>query len=846
MLQYYAMRCQYRKDPMGVDTGNLTFSWCIQTDEENWRQEACRIRVLCEEGTLIFDSGETRTIRQNGLYWNVEGLQSNTRYFWQVKVRDSKGRSYPWSRKAPFATGILEKDNWAGRLICGNTVPDWVPARGTLWFRKDFFAEQQPGLAFVHVASAGIHELYLNGNRMGNRLMAPSRTNLRGYKRLRYVSYDITAFVKPGRNVLGIWLDAGWTRQSDVLPAVTAQIELRGNGTDTTISTDETWICRKSLCEHIGGNYEWSDFGGERIDGRESPDWMATEPTVDAWYPVTVLPQRPEISWDSSEGDRVQQRISPCTVSNTPGCARIDMGRNYTGWVQLRLRGGSPGDVVQIRTSDKEEEEMSFGQCSEYVFAGQEGVFCNRFQYAAGRYITVRGLKKPLRKSDVIGLAIGTVLPQHGFLQTDLTLQDQIFALDGETFRANTMGGVICDCPHRERLGYGESGTSNLWGPGTHVFDTRAFVRQMFENWRDVQYANGYMPHVAPNFFGGGGISWGSCLTFTLWQTYQYMRDRNLLEENLLALYHWADYLLRYVKDGLLQCPPEESDSHLGFLGDWAYYEGNDLSGSAQADFFNNCQAARVLRVTADIAQVLGDDGRCQWYRAHWCTLGKAIHARYFDKETHRYFSGEQRYAAVALCAGIVPTEELAAVQQSMVHSLREKGYMDGGSVGTVLIYQALEEAEGGAQALFSWLQSEEMPGYGWFLICGENTLPELWSRENFAGGSRIHTCYSGVSGWYVRSLVGLRPDPENENTFTLTPFFPADMNTLSWQGDYGWGPLAVRWTREAQSILYEVSIPPNLSVAVKAPAGWYMENPGVWGSGTHSSRFYSVAKAIR
>jgi len=48
-------------------------------------------------------------------------------------------------------------------------------------------------------------------------------------------------------------------------------------------------------------------------------------------------------------------------------------------------------------------------------------------------------------------------------------------------------------------------------------------------------------------------------------------------------------------------------------------------------------------------------------------------------------------------------------------------------------------------------------PSYGYFLKRGEATWPEYW---NVDVPSRIHTCYTGVSSWFTKSLAGIRPDP--------------------------------------------------------------------------------------
>ena len=57
--------------------------------------------------------------------------------------------------------GLLQKEDWTGPWI---KHPD-APTAKHLWFRKNLILDKAVRSAFIHVASLGYHELYVNGTR---------------------------------------------------------------------------------------------------------------------------------------------------------------------------------------------------------------------------------------------------------------------------------------------------------------------------------------------------------------------------------------------------------------------------------------------------------------------------------------------------------------------------------------------------------------------------------------------------------------------------------------------------------------------------------------------------------
>lgn len=63
---------------------------------------------------------------------------------------------------------------------------------------------------WVEVASLGYHDLYVNGMRVGDRVLQPAVSQID--KRALRVAYDVTPYVRQGRNEVLLWLGQGWGR----------------------------------------------------------------------------------------------------------------------------------------------------------------------------------------------------------------------------------------------------------------------------------------------------------------------------------------------------------------------------------------------------------------------------------------------------------------------------------------------------------------------------------------------------------------------------------------------------------------------------------------------------------
>ena len=68
------------------------------------------------------------------------------------------------------------------------------------YLRKEFQSSSVVKRATLHISGLGMYELYINGKRIGDRVLAPNPTDYR--KSFFYNTHDVTQQIKDGKNAI--------------------------------------------------------------------------------------------------------------------------------------------------------------------------------------------------------------------------------------------------------------------------------------------------------------------------------------------------------------------------------------------------------------------------------------------------------------------------------------------------------------------------------------------------------------------------------------------------------------------------------------------------------------------
>ena len=151
----------------------------------------------------MWDSGKNDS-RNLLVAYAGKKLQPFTRYYWKVICSDMEYKETA-SPVSYFETGMMGMQHWQGAWIGDGKDIHYGPAP---YFRKEFKTGKKVKSARAYIAAAGLYELYINGEKIGDHCLAPLYT--RFDRRNLYVAYDVTSQLQNGDNAIGVLLGNGW------------------------------------------------------------------------------------------------------------------------------------------------------------------------------------------------------------------------------------------------------------------------------------------------------------------------------------------------------------------------------------------------------------------------------------------------------------------------------------------------------------------------------------------------------------------------------------------------------------------------------------------------------------
>lgn len=838
----YDLQCEYLINPLGIDNPyrldqiddfqgfSPLVSWKIEDREENDKQQAYRIVVTDVYGEPVWDSGIQNSSRQH-CFIPDSIIASSTFYRWRVGVYNKNQYSCVWSKWACFSIGLLKND-WKGKWI----KHSFAPEESHIWFRKEFdLAESEVGTepVFTYVASMGYHELYVNGEKVDNRVLAPAVSRLD--KRVFYVTYDICSLLKGGKNVIAVNYAPGWS-MNDYFSRRIGQgllVQIYGNGKDFSLFSDSTWRCEESYSRNIG-RFDFMNMGGELVDGTKyTEEWMKPEFDDKHWgYAVeTMVSGQPILSSQMTDPSMIIDFIpakvlsiitdSTETSDSRRTIYRVDMEQEFTGFLDAGFDGLERGDTVEIMISMRNENpkfvEATYGigdkvieeqqQKHLYIARGEEGeTFRNRFNYFAGRYIHFRGLRKAPELRNINGLAISSAAEATASFECSDTLYNRIFALDRYTYQMCHTEGVTVDCPNRERLGYGPEGAyQTMWGLGLPYFCSAAHYVKNVRDWADVQSENGFINNVAPQISNMYGcVLNGTAVLNIAWEHFRLYGDKRILELAYPIGKKWLGFLSNHIKDGMLV----RYADHGYFLGEWVspgpVFE---YAETEEALFFNNCAYAMTLDFMLKIGRALGEHQDVAANSKKLAILRRALHHSFYNPENGSYLKGDQIRTSFALYAGIVPEGLTGKMEKHLVDKLDGQGYIDIGSFGRYPFYKTILKSPDCLEVVGKLLGKKDYPGYGYFVEKDCTTFPEMWEIDQ-PNSTVIHTSYTGISAFFIKGLAGIREGSCGSDTILIAPEPVSGLSECKAEVETPYGTVKSNWKKVDDGISYRFTVP--------------------------------------
>lgn len=823
-LAPYALECEARLNPVGIDTPKPLLSWKVRSAIGGDRQTAYQILIatsiekLAPGSADLWDSGRIAGAATSSIPYKGSALRSLTRYWWKVRVWDAGAQPSEWSPAAQWTTALIAPDNWRAGWI---THPTHALRSGPLpIFRKDFPIDKPVRRALVLVSGLGFHELHINGTRVGDHVLAPAWTNYRAT--VYYETFDVTSLVRQGANAVGVILGNGfynvaggrYTKYTGSFGQPRLSVQLRiemQDGSVRDVVTDSSWRV-------TDGPIVFSCiFGGEDYDARlEQPGWDRPGFDDSKWLrPTGVEAPGGVMQAQSSPPIRVQRRYhSNSSKEVSPGVHVYDLGQNFAGWPKVTVSGAAgdhvriiPGELLDAKglvTQRSSGEPVSFTYTAKG--SGRE-TWAPQFTYYGFRYLQVEGTAKV---EDIGGEFVHLDAPRAGNFSCSKDLFNRIHELIDTAARSN-LQHVLTDCPHREKLGWLE--VAHLMGPSMlYNWDLRTFLPKIARDMREAQTVDGLVPDIAPEYvvFRGGfrdSPEWGSASVLIPRLAWQWYGDRRTIENSWRMMTSYSAYLGAQAKDRILSFG----------LGDW-YDIGPRPPGASQLTP-QGLTATAIwlddLRALRDGARLLGREADARRYSIEYDAVLAAFQRTFYKPVERTYATGSQTSLAMPLALGLAPVEARRVLADKLVADIRAKGnHTTAGDVGYHYVIRALIDA-GRNDVVFDLANQTKAPSYAAQLAAGATSLTEAWDAN--PNSSQNHVMLGHIEQWFWAGLAGIRPDP-GLATVTIRPEPVGDVEWVKAKWETFRGPVVVEWRLEDKSFRVEVEIPPGMTANVQLP----------------------------
>ena len=820
------LRCEYLENPMGLDIPQPRLFWKMNKSAKGAAQTGYEIlaatskELLDKDSADLWKTGMVKSSQSIQVVYAGKPLGSGQKVFWKVRIWDEAGMLSGWSEVANWEMALLPQAigeaTWIGAppVFATNSLKYAAP-----FFRKEVKLSKKIKQARAYISGLGYYELYINGSKAGDHVLAPNQTNYdrrqqEPFEETRagnmgttvlYETHDITTLLKQGENALGVILGNGWYRQADRpddqrflfdTPRFFARFIIDyDDGQQEVFNSDANW--KTSLGPILYNGIH----SGEIYDARkELTGWNEPGYTDIAWAnAIEVRKPTGILKAQNAPPDRVIQTLKPISVRETGGAIRYDLGQMISGWARLKITGEKGTKIKLVFT---EEFGPTYGQTDTYILKGQgTEIWEPRFTWHAFRYVDVIGASSKLTLENLEGRVVNAAVSPAGSFECSNELFNNILKNYRWTQLGNMHGGVPTDCPHRERRGYTGDGQISSQA-AIYNFDMASFYGKWIADIRDGQnHKTGYVPNTTPYDGGGGGTPWGAAYIIIPWYMYQYYGDSSMLKQHYEGMKHWINFMKNSLNNkGIL--------SNQG-LGEWVPPDIVEID----PDYVNTCYYYWCTKLMAHIADVLHNPEDSKYFQQLFNKAANDLKQVYFHEDSAIYSVGRQGANTYPLGFGFATKETEDVIFEKLLEILlKNKLHFDTGILGTPLLLQVLTE-NGRPDLAYTLMNQRDFPSFGYMLEKGATTI---W--ETFQGDvSHSHPMFGSVCEWFYKYLGGIVADPASP-AFKHTIIKPWPVSGLDYvRTSYPslYGLIKTDWTLNENDYNLSVTIPTNTTATV-------------------------------
>ena len=707
-----------------------------------------------------------------------------------------------------------------GRLCSGNVIKEtkaaWDQAdplsRRSIILRRSFKPYKTVKHAELRICGLGFYEATINGQKVGDSEFAPSWSDYD--KTVFFNVHDVTQQIRQGDNELRVLLGNGFYNEqggryvklkvSFGPPTLLYFLYLTyDDGMRERVYSDEKWQWTESP---ITFN---SIYGGEDYDARLEVGSLMSDVRADQWKPV-VIQEGPEgrLRPQIAHSTKVMERYPAKQTLRKDSILVIDMGQNLAGYPEITVRGNA-GERLKLtpgETLDKnglvDQRQTGRPHYYTYILKGslQAEIWHPRFSYYGYRYLQIEGDIDVLKK--VESCFVYNSAERIGSFECSNPRINATHQIIDRAIRSNWQA-VWTDCPSREKLGWLEQDWLN--GEAlVYNYDARRMIEQTMQNIVDAQHDDGSMPEIAPEYTQFTGTwarpfqespEWGGAIIALPMLYWQHYGDMDLVDQHYDAMKRYLAYLVSQDSCFIL---------NMG-LGDWYDY------GPGKAGFSKNTPTALVstahyyqwMCYMYVMAKRLGHKQDAEWYNLRADSIRHAFNRTFYDAQKKTYATGSQCSLALPLYLKMVPEGDYQAVLQNLIKDIKAHGNrLTTGDIGNRYLFSVLIQNDQ-RELLYTMLNHDDVPGYGYQIKKGHTTLTEQWNPD--LGASMNHFMMAHIENFLIPDLLGIR------RTGELIEIHPHPVGDLTWcKGSTmsAYGEVKVSWQITNGTFALDIDIP--------------------------------------
>ena len=842
-----ALKSELLDNPIGIDVVNPRLSWKINASERGVFQTAYHVLAASSLEKLnqnigdLWDSSKQYSDNSINVIYSGKSLKSKNEVFWKVKVSTNKGET-TWSEPASWTMGLLHYKDWTGRWIgfdkyfpADNEEAGRLAAR---YFRKEFSTAKKVKSATAYVMGLGLYELYINGKKVGDQVLAPTPTDYT--QNIKYNVFDVTNLLTEGKHAIGVILGNGrfyamrqakpYKVKSFGFPKMQFQVLITyTDGSSEIIKTDDSW---KGTAEGpITANNE---YDGEEYDARKELTGWASAGFNDANWLKAQYVQEPGGTYEAqlNANMKVMQDLSPVAITKkADGKYILDFGQNFSGWVKMKVNG-AVGTKVTLRFAESLEENGELfttnlrdaKSTDVYILkGGATEEWEPKFTYHGFRYVEVSGYPGVATKANFTGRLVYDDLATVGSFNSSNALLNQIYKNSWWGIASNYKGMPV-DCPQRnERQPWLGDRPISAYGE-SFMFDNTNFYIKWLEDIRLSQKEDGAIPDVAPAFwrYYSDNISWPGTYLFIADMLYQQTGDIRVLKDHYPSMKKWMDYMQsRYKNDeGIIT-----KDSY----GDWCFPPKTIEEGRGKiADkkypsaLISSSYYYHLLNRMAHFSELTGNEKDKSFFIDFAAQIRKDFNKKYYNSAGF-YGSNSLTDNLLGMYFGLVEDANKEKLANRIVEIVEREnnGHLSTGVIGTQWIMRTLTNL-GRTDLAYKLATKKTYPSWGYMIENGATTIWELWNGNTAHPkmNSQNHVMMLGdLLIWYYENLAGIKSAEAGFKQIEMKPEMIEGLNFVDASFQTPYGEVKSHWTKSKSAFQWNITIPANSKARVYLPA---------------------------